>query len=407
MSREDRRDRRRLACYRAVLAGATLLMVGLSWPLWAASDAFPRIPFVAGWPEPGGRLAGALAWILAGALALVALGRGGRWDWLTSLIALAWLILGDQARLQPWAQQYAVVALAAACLPRGRALGVARWYVVVLYAASALSKFDAAFVDELGETFVATLARLVGRDAAGWSPGTRLAAALALPTGELAVAVALAVPRLRGWGLAGSMVQHGATLAVLGPWGVDHSANVLIWNVAMALENLALFWPAPGLWEPRPGASRAVVVLVVALVGLERWGWVDSWPAHALYASHAERAAILWPEAAADALPPAIRRWLGPADAEGECRLDLTGWSRAARGVPVYPQGRVACGIATALVARYAPATGPMPRAILWGRAGLGRGTPRVRVKCVGLAALRRRGDRFLINARPAPGFGR
>ncbi len=34
-------------------------------------------------------------------------------------------------------------------------------------------------------------------------------------------------------------------------------------------------------------------------------------------------------------------------------RLDLTGWRREARGVPVYPQGRACNGLAEGIVARY------------------------------------------------------
>ena len=392
---------RRFARFRAVLAGATLAMVGLSWPLWAGGGDFPRVPFVAGWPEPSGRLAGSLAVILAGALGLVVLGRGGRWDWLTSLIALGWLIPGDQGRLQPWVQQYVIIALAVLLGRKAQVLTLARWYAIVLYAASGLSKLDAAFVDELGATFVATLGRLVGVDPLGWSPGVRTAIILALPAAELLIAGALAVPRLRRWGLAGSVAQHLATIAVLGPWGLDHSAIVLAWNAAFLVENVIIFGGPPDEPAGHPAAPRVTAVLVVALVVGERWGWVDSWPAHALYASHAERAALLWPEAEGRALPPAARRHLGPGDADGYCRLDLTGWSRAERGVPVYPQNRVACGVAEALVVRFAAANGPPARLVLWGRAGLGRRPARGAVECVGLAALRRRGDRSWINAHP------
>lgn len=406
MTGPDRREKRQFARFRAVLALATLAMVVLSWPLWAGGDEFPRVPFVAGWPEPSGRLAGALAAILLGALGLVALGRGGRWDWLTSVVAATWLILGDQGRLQPWMQQYLSISLAALFARHDLTLTFGRWYVIILYAASGLSKLDAAFVDELGGAFLDTLGHLLGLEPLGWSPPARMAAILAMPLGEVAVAFALATPGLRGWGLAGSAMQHLATIAVLGPWGLNHSAIVLAWNGAFLLENCILFGPNAGPAPPSPAAGRAAAVAVIVLVMAERWGWVDSWPAHALYASHAERSAVLWPGSDADALPPEVRLRLGPADADGYRRLDLTAWSRARRGVPVYPQNRVACGIAEALATRHPPVSGLPVRLLLWDRAGLGRRPRRGFVECIGPAAIRRRGDRFWINAHPADGHG-
>ena len=395
------------ARFRAVIAGATLIMLGLSWRLWVGDWTFPRIPFVVAWPQPGWLGGWGLFVAMVGSILAVLAGRGGRWAWSVSLVCLVGSILGDQNRLQPWVQQYLAVALAAVLLPRERALDLARWYIIVLYAASGLSKLDAAFVGELGGTFLRTVGHLVGLAPEGWLPGVQTAATLAMPAGELVVAVALAVPRLRLWGLAGSVVQHLATVAILGPWALDHSTIVLIWNGAVLVENLVLFGPRTVRFTPGPGAGLVVGALVVALVGFERWGWVDSWPAHALYASHAERSAILWPEAESSELPEAIRRWLGPPDDEGFCRLDLTGWSRAGRGVPVYPQNRVVCGIAESLVERFGSATGPPPRVIFWGRSGVGRIPPRDRVECVGLAAIRRRGGRCWSNAHPAPGSGR
>jgi len=391
------------AWFLRLLAGATLVMVGLSTPLWAGGDDFPEVPFVAGWPRPGRTTAWTLFAVLLASTLAVAAGRGGRWAWGVSLSSFAWAILGDQDRLQPWVQQYLAIASASVLTGPKDAANLARWYVVVLYAASGLSKVDPAFVDELGATFLTTIGRLAGLSPERWPTEARTWATLAMPIGELAVALALAIPRTRLVGLAGSVVQHLATIAILGPWAMGHSTIVLVWNGAILVENLVLFGPPRTAWTPRGGSAMAAVLVVVALVAGERWGWVDSWPGHALYASHAERSAIFWPSSESDALPPSIRRRLGPTDDEGRRRLDLTGWSRAERGVPVYPQNRVACGVAEALVGRFAKPNGEPVRVVFWGRSGLARSLPRDRVECVGLAALRRRGDRFWINAHPAP----
>ena len=392
------------AGFQAVIAGATLLMVVLSWPLWVSGGDFPRVPFVAGWPEPVRWLSWCRFVAMIVSLVAVAVGRGGRWAWAVTLGCLVWSILGDQNRLQPWVQQYFAVAVAFVMLRPAKALHLARWYAVVLYAGSGLSKLDASFVDELGRTFLVSLGHLVGLAPESWAGGVQTGATLAMPLAEVLIAVALTSSRTRWAGLAGSVVQHLLTIAILGPWALDHSTIVLVWNGALIVENLALFGVPAARWVPRERVIFGMVLLVVALVVGERWGWVDSWLGHALYASHAERASLAWPETKATALPLDIRRWLGPPDIEGYRRLDLTGWSRSERGIPVYPQNRVACGIAEFLVKRCAAATGPPVRLILLGRAGISRKSVRSRVECINLPAIQRRGDRFWINARPAPG---
>ena len=384
-------------------------MVGLSWPLWVDGGGLPQVPFIAGWDEPGLVMSSTrLAILMAGLTAVVA-SRWRRWAWLASSGCLIWSILGDQNRLQPWVQQYLVVAVGMVLLPHRRVLGLARWYVVVLYAASGLSKLDASFVDELGALFLRTIGHQVGLAPEGWPAAVRVGTILAMPLGEILLAVALVRPETRAIGLAGSVAQHLLTVAILGPWALGHSTIVLAWNGAMIVENLALFGRTGGggSWRPGGGSLLAAGTLVIALVTGERWGWVDSWPAHALYASHAERTAIAWPDTGANDLPPEIRAWLGPADEMGYRRLDLTGWSRSKRGVPIYPQNRVACGVAEALVGRYADPTGLPVRVVLIGRAGIGRRSIRARVECINLASLRRRGERFWLNAHPAPGWGR
>ncbi len=80
-------------------------------------------------------------------------------------------------------------------------------------------------------------------------------------------------------------------------------------------------------------------------------------------------------------------------------RLDLTGWSREARGVPVYPQGRACNGLAEGIAARYGG------RLLIWvvqlGRADRWTGR-RTSVESLGLEAIRRPGDRYQLNAHPA-----
>ncbi len=95
------------ARYRAAFCGSTLLMVGLSWPLWVDDRRLPqgsvrpgRCPSLPPW----------VSWlILAGIVAtlgLATVGSGWRLMLRISLPLLVFAILQDQNRFQPWAYQY-------------------------------------------------------------------------------------------------------------------------------------------------------------------------------------------------------------------------------------------------------------------------------------------------------------
>ena len=393
--------------FRFVLCSATLLMMGLSWPLWVETGAFPRVPFVLGLPE----FTGPASWLAFGLLLLAvsaaAVGIAWRGMLVASMVMLFVLILQDQHRFQPWVYQYAMTALALATLGRVRSLGFARLFLIALYCHSGLSKLDASFARGLGSTFLETAARLVRVDTEHWPQESRLAAIVVMPACEIAIAVGLCFHTTRRMALAGVVVLHLALLAILGPWGLRQSAIVLIWNAALVLEDLLLFGSIALPADPVPEADSRWAVMTRWAFGLgvlmplgERCGIWDSWPSFALYASHVERTDVLVHESDLDILPSAIRRHALVAGPSPWRKLDLTGWSRDVRGVPVYPQARACLGVAEALAKRYPLAH--LLQVTQWSRADRWSGHRR-RVECWGFSAIARQGDRYHLNAHPAP----
>src|SRR5262249_30761649 len=122
-----------------------------------------------------------------------------------------------------------------------------------------------------------------------------------------------------------------------------------------------------------------------------------------LYASHVERTEVLFHEDEVESYPVEVRRHVGASGMGPWRRLDLTGWSRAACGVPMYPQARACNGLAEALAARYGDRR--LIRVVRWGRADRWTGA-RTRVDLLGLEAIRRQGDRYRLNAHPAAAPG-
>ncbi len=86
---------------------------------------------------------------------------------------------------------------------------------------------------------------------------------------------------------------------------------------------------------------------------LERWGFWDTWPSFAVYASHNERSEVYVWNVDLPRLPETIRRHAYRDEETRWSRIDLTGWSRAERGVPPYPQSRTESAVGEWLATRF------------------------------------------------------
>jgi hypothetical protein len=393
--------------FQAAISLATVVMLLASWPLWVEPSSLPRVPFVheleslpPGW-----------SWVrfvvLIVALLVAAAGWGSRWALVTVLGLLVWMVVEDQHRFQPWAYQFLMAGLALATTRPPRALSLCRWFLIGLYFHSGLSKLDQSFASELGPRFLAIALRPWGVHPWEWPSVWRTVAVLAMPSAEVLVALGLAFQNTRRWALAGALTLHATLIGILGPWGLAQSAIVLIWNGSLIVEDLLLFWPRTkrvpwrwrsdeGLWMP---ATSLLSILALVLPLGERWGLLDSWPAFALYASHAERMELLIHKEEVARIEESVHPFLWPVAGGTWNRLDLTAWSRTVRGVPVYPQNRAGLGLAEGLLARNPDVR--LFRVVLWERAHWRTGE-RSQSELLSLDEIRRFGDSYLFNARAA-----
>lgn len=329
--------------------------MAVTWALWTPLREPPRLPPAAFpiAPPPGFDFA---------LLPLVALGVAARRPGL-AVAALAALMAGDQLRWQPWAYHALLIGVLLAACGAARATTLARWLAVSVYAYSAIAKLDATYATTLGQQVLDAL----GASAVGLPEGARAVAALAPPLAELGVAACLAAS-LRWRSLArpaaaAAVAMHLGTIGVLGPWGLGHSAGVLLWNVGFAWQTVVLFGTPPGAAgaarnESFDGVSRvferaATAVVCFALVAplaSPLGGW-DRWPSWGLYAPGGERAAVHVHRSVVDRLPDAIP--IG-AEADGPWRrVRLDQWVLRTTGAPLYPQNRVRLALAAALAERF------------------------------------------------------
>ncbi len=413
---------RRAAQLRRALVAFTLAMLLATWRLWTPQAIFPRVPLL----QTLAALPAALDWLLLGlavaGLAVAIFSSSAR-VWPAALRTFAGACLGlillDQHRLQPWAWQAVLVALALANCPPPRALALVRLLTLSIYLYSGWSKLDYEFLHTLGQQFIAVPLRIVGANPADWPDAWRLAAAGMLPLAEIALAGAFCFRRLWTAALAGSIVLHGLLLVVLGPWGLNHSAAVLLWNAYFIVQNLLLFSggttqssaigaaesarAAGAPIEPGSGrlanrATQALLVAAMLLPILEPWGLWDAWPSWSLYAPNCERTTVLVQRSATGALGSLEAFVESGAEDEAWARLRIDRWSLAALGAPLYPQNRFQLGVAEALAA--SPGWARRVRAIELGRADRFSGE-RAHRDLVGLSEISSAADPFYFNARP------
>ena len=345
-----------------------LALLAGTWSLWLTvpgEGTMPLVPLLgqpSGWWIPWAALLVSLMTIVLLLAIAIAPARFRPLWWLVA-VALALSFLLDQHRLQPWAYQSAIYALVFASMDRDQ---TRRWLIPMaasVYLYSAAGKFDFQFVNTVGQDFLEAVAQPLGGLPEAWSQARRAKLALGLPAVELLCGIGLLARPTRRASAVVIMGMHATLFAILGPWGLQHSYGVLLWNLLLIAQAYLLLWRLPDSAEPvetQPatgaGARLAMGIVLVALAAplLERRGYWDHWTSWSLYSPHTSRAVIELHHSAADSLSPQIRTFLEEdSDGDGWSTLALDRWSLESRGVPIYPQGRYQLSLAASLASAH------------------------------------------------------
>ncbi len=340
----------RVACLKAVLAGAFLSGALLSIKLWLSERSFPLCPVVPGLPPLLPPFDRACFVALAALLVLTAvLPRPRRCLW--ALVALAGLLfLSDQLRWQPWAYQYLAMLAALACYPwrapeenpaaRAASLNACRLIVAATYFWSGLQKANVTFVREVYPWLLEPMLPLLPESvrpmvaAAGW----------ACPFVEAAIGLGLFVPVLRPVAVALALAMHAQVLLALGPWGHQWNTVVWPWNVAMMLFVLVLFVRAREasaravVWPAGLNCQALALVLFGAMPLFSFWGLWDAYLSAALYSGNTPSATLAVSDAMRERLPPEAQAHAQPTSEGWE--VSLFGWCYEEMNVPPYPAWR-------------------------------------------------------------------
>ncbi|RCS46056.1 hypothetical protein DTL42_16335 [Bremerella cremea] len=336
------------------------ILVGVTYLIWLPQQQFPAVPVLEVFcPVPGFVDLGLLGAILALSLGLLLTGPQFKWAaamWLALAFLLVFAFLLNQHRFQPWAYQFAVLALFFGLAPPAIARRLASWLVLSIYFYSALSKLNPSFVNELGSDFLATLGNFVGLNLIPIQLGPWKWFALAFPAFEMLAFLLLLNRQTRKVGVVAACLMHVGLLLVLGPLGLNHSWGVLLWNVFFFVQAILLFWfpvptatPQPACWNVR--LAQAICGLVLLFPTLELIGLGDPWPSWGLYASHVGRTHCFLVRHAATKLPEDLQKYVA-ADSTNDLfvPVELDQWSLRTTGAPMYPGERFAFAVGRSFV---------------------------------------------------------
>ncbi len=345
-----------------LISAAITLLIAATWPLWTPDHPWPQIPWIAAACQLSALWDWCALTLVGAGCCMLFAGHQHRRSVGAALlvIGLAAALIVDQHRLQPWALEYLLVATFFWLAPGRTGLQCVRWLVISIYTWSAVSKLDAAYLMTDGRDWLQGLLDSIGLDLPGWRQQGPQWAVLLLPMGELLVAASLAVPRLRRFGLALSLVMHGLLIWVLGPFGLRHEPAVLIWNAACIPQNWLIFrrfeveQPAtearPISSRLRPSAAWILTAAAVILPALELIGCWDHWPAWAVYSARPADVIVLVDDAVSDRLPATLRPHVGAPEPLTDWRpVSLDQWSFDELHCPVYPQQRFRLAVAAAI----------------------------------------------------------
>ncbi len=259
----------RLVWLTRLLGAGVLALVAVTWKLWTPQDVFPRVPLFR-WAPPDWWDWASLALIIAGGIGLlIRPPRHVRTFAATLAFGLAIAFVCDQHRLQPWAWQFFILALLVALADDALLWNGWQWLTISIYFYSALSKFDARFLHFIGTAFAETAL-------GGYVTGATLYVinyyiVWLFPLGELTIAILLANPRSRKWGMWAAIGMHGFLLQILGPFGLNHSYGVLIWNVVFIVQAAILFVPRDLPWSRETLAIDVRSTQPLRFRGRNRW----------------------------------------------------------------------------------------------------------------------------------------
>jgi hypothetical protein len=329
------------------LAAFEIILILFTYPLWLGASAFPSVPLLMEVPVIASRVAS--IGLLMSCTVVVVVPVQSRTRLLTysafvALVCGGLLVFANQHRLQSW---HCLTMLSFAWLlmvPRNMLPGVMRQTVAAVYVCSALSRISMTPDEGISGIIVRQLLVFVGQPGWQMTPEVISRFSTLMTLGEFLVGLLLVFPATSRWGAIGSLVLHCSLLLALGPFGLNHHAGVLLWNMCfLCLIPILFLWPPQG--QNEEARSSVFVRTLVAMIWLfplsGLLGFADNWPSWQLYSPRPENWILQVHVTDRGLMPTEVQSVIAePTPLSEWCTIKLDRWSLEQTRSPMYPEDR-------------------------------------------------------------------
>jgi hypothetical protein len=339
-----------------------LALIAATWPLWTGDHKFPQVPLLPGVRFPFIENL-CLALLVVAAAAMVLSGRRvqsaarGRWPLWTALASGILLSVTNQHRLQPWHWLFQLLLLATLWFRPAEAVRLLRHILCALYICSALSRITPNPEQGIAGTLVRDLLRLTGFEIQFIDRSSINQLCHALVIIETLTGILLMFRRTRVAGIMLAVCIHMLLLLGLGPFGLNHQAAVLIWNISLLFSVPLLFFGDSAnsnrlTANPRPGVAAAVC-LVWAFPFSGLLDGADNWLSWQVYSPRPEHWTLMLHKDDVADISSDLRPFLGSTQPFSDwVPLRIDQLSLKVTHAPMYPEDRFQLAVTESLLNR-------------------------------------------------------
>lgn len=372
---------------------AQVVLMAVTWPLWFSRTDYPAIPvFTSAVCFPIWLDQALSTMLIAGCVAFAVLqfqsiGRSSRiaaaTSWLTAstgcccfiLFCCVALVVLDQHRLQPW-HWLTILLLAEHCVLNSKDFRkVARVTLATIYIFAAASRFGPDVAAGMSGNVLKVVLQAANLAEIRPSDPRFFWLASMMNGVEFVIGFALLFQKSRPAAVIAAMLLHLTLIACLSPWGLNHHAGVLVWNLFLMVAIPTLFWnsgdrrrtskdnsqnhPAGVTTDVTTDVTtvsmmaKGFIAVVVLIPASGLFGFADNWLAWQVYSPRPEVLKLTVDESQIQFLPESLQPFVqAPQPLRSDCSIRLDRWSLHSKLVPIYPEDRFQIATAKWIVDR-------------------------------------------------------
>ena len=276
------------------------------------------------------------------------------------------LVVLDQHRLQPWHWLTMLLLAEYIFLNGNHFRKVAKVTLATIYIFAAASRFGPDVAAGMSGNVLKVVLQTLNLPEIRPTESKFFLLATIMNSIEFLIGFALLIQRTRRAAVIAAVLLHLTLVTCLSPWGLNHHAGVLVWNLFLMLAIPALFLSrdhqiataandtpksAARSFQANQFVARLLMAIVVLIPASGLFGFADNWIAWQVYSPRPEVLKLSVDESQIQFLPASLQPFVQPPQPlRSDCPIRLDRWSLHCKQVPIYPEDRFQIATAKQIV---------------------------------------------------------